>query len=96
MDTTERRTELDLTGHLPVEYLVFGKFTSGGEGDKGWWDHHYVTIEEMMDNLDDDDVDQALDAYDDRVASWREHMQTCVLAEREVRAGGPVEASQEA
>jgi hypothetical protein len=29
MDTTERRTELDMEGPLNVEYCAFGKFSSG-------------------------------------------------------------------
>ena len=47
MNSTERRTGLDLEGHLDDEYCVFGKFSSGAEGVKGQWDHAYVTVEAM-------------------------------------------------
>ena len=73
MNSTERRTALVLEGHLDVEYCVFGKFSSGLEGDKGVWDHAYVTVEEMTANLDEEVVDDALDAYDDLMTSWRGH-----------------------
>ena len=50
---------------------MFGKFSSGLEWDKGVWDHAYVTVVEMTANLDEEVVDDALDAYDDLMTSWR-------------------------
>jgi hypothetical protein len=73
MNPTERRTALDLEGHLDVEYCVFGKFSSGAEADKGVWDHAYVSVATMMTNLDEEVVEDALDAYDDLQSSWRHH-----------------------
>ena len=84
MDVTERRTALDLEGHLDVEYCVFGKFSSGCEGDMGQWDHGYLTVEELRANLDDETVEDALDAYDDLESTWRDHtMRTVREAEEE-------------
>ena len=73
MNPTERRTALDLEGHLDVEYCVFGKFSSGAEGDKGVWDHAYVSVATMVDLLDEEVVDDALNAYDKLMTSWRHH-----------------------
>ena len=73
MNPTERRTALDVEGHLDVEYCMFSKFSSGAEGDKGIWDHAYVSVEMMVANLDEEVVEDALDAYDDLMTSWRHH-----------------------
>ena len=52
---------------------MFGKFSSGAEADKGVWDHAYVSVATMMTNLDEEVVEDALDAYDDLQSSWRHH-----------------------
>ena len=52
---------------------MFGKFSSGAETDKGVWDHAYVSVATMMANLDEEVVEDALDAYDDLQSSWRHH-----------------------
>ena len=89
MTPTERRTEMDLDGPLRVEYCVFGKFSSGTQGDKGSWDHIFMTIAEMREGLDHDTVEEALEEYEERATTWRTHdMEAC--------AAHDMEAAQEA
>ena len=74
MGTTERRTELDMEGPLIVEYCAFGKFSSGEKGDKGQWDHSWVTMDDLKEHLEEDEIEDALDEYGSRQDQWRVYL----------------------
>ena len=76
MDSTERRNEVDLDTQ-PLEYLVFGKFINPHAivtDRTGQKDYKWCTVDMLVENLDVDEVEEAVQEWESKVVAHREFL----------------------